>query len=264
MEEHMHSMTFCRGLLYAAASLFIGIPATSQVNTEIPKSPAQHIRITRFVDDPSLGNPFPSPELEPLRKAAFTIHNDDDREVVALCVIWQVTNTLGKTSTITLTMDEYLSTVPSVGIAPHGKLSMAPSGFLMPQQGIIVGAAGGRSDARLATRLADAQSVTVWVDSIIYADGTLWGPNTYAFDKSLTGRKAAAIHIAQVARRAMAHNEDPIHVLKPFATGFDSSNHQAEWEQKFANDLLANPPQMESLLQYLESLPSPPTIKLQQ
>ena len=260
----MHSMTFCRGLLYAAASLFIGIPATSQVNTEIPKSPAQHIRITRFVDDPSLGNPFPSPELEPLRKAAFTIHNDDDREVVALCVIWQVTNTLGKTSTITLTMDEYLSTVPSVGIAPHGKLSMAPSGFLMPQQGIIVGAAGGRSDARLATRLADAQSVTVWVDSIIYADGTLWGPNTYAFDKSLTGRKAAAIHIAQVARRAMAHNEDPIHVLKPFATGFDSSNHQAEWEQKFANDLLANPPQMESLLQYLESLPSPPPIKLQQ
>jgi hypothetical protein len=254
-------MTFCKGLLNAAASLLIGIPATSQVTMETPKSPAQHIRITPFVDDPSLGNPFPSPELEPLRKAAFTIHNDDDLEVVALCVIWQVTNTLGKTSTVTLHMDEYISIVPSIAIAPHGKISVAPSGFLTPQQGIMVGSS--HSDVRLATRLADAQSATVSVDSVIYADGTVWGPNTYAFDKRLHARKAAAIHIAQVARRAMAYNEDPANALKPFATGFDSSNQQAEWESNFANDLLANPERRESLLQYFEALPTPPAMKPQ-
>jgi hypothetical protein len=259
----MRSMTYRRVLLYAAASLFIGIPATSQVNMEIPKSPAQHIRITRFADEPSSArNPFPGPELEPLRKAALTIHNDDDREVVAVCVIWTITSPLGKTSTSTVTMDEYLSTVPSVVIAPHGKISVAPSGFLMPEEGISVGS--GSSDTRLATRLADAQSVTASVDSIIYEDGTLWGPNACELDKRLTARKAAAIHIAQVARRAMAYNEDPANVLKPFATGFDSSNQQAEWESNFANDLLANPERRESLLQYLESLPSPPSIKPQQ
>jgi hypothetical protein len=259
----MRPMSCRRGLLYAAASLLIGIPATSQGNMQLPKSPTQHIRITPFIDDPSLGNPFPSPELEPLRKAAFTIHNDDDREVVAVCVIWKVTNTLGKTSTITVHMDEYVSTVSSVAIAPHGKISVAPSGFVlpMPEQGIRVGS--GTSDTRLATRLADAQSVTVSLDSIIYEDGTLWGPNTFGFDKRLTARKAAAIHIAHVVRKAMVDNEDPATVLQPFVSGFDSSNHQAEWESQFANDLLANPAQMNSLLQYLESLPSPPSIKPQ-
>ena len=77
----MRSMTYRRAMMYAAASLFIGIPATSQASMEIPKSPAQHIRITRFADEPSSArNPFPGPELEPLRKAALTIHNDDDRK----------------------------------------------------------------------------------------------------------------------------------------------------------------------------------------
>lgn len=258
----MPSMAYRRGMLYAAASLFIGIPATSQANMEIPKGPAQHIRITHFVDDPSLGNPFPSPELEPLRKAAFAIHNDDDRRVVAVCVIWRVTNTLGKTSTITVHMDEYLATVPSVAIAPHGKLSVAPTGFVRPKEGVGI-RAHADDDSRIATRLADAQSVTVSVDSIIYEDGTLWGPNTYGFDKRITARKAAAIHIAHVVRKAMVDNEDPATVLQPFVSGFDSSNHQAEWESQFANDLLANPAQMKSLLQYMESLPSPPSIKPQ-
>jgi hypothetical protein len=181
-----------------------------------------------------------------------------------VCVLWTITDPLGKTSTITLTMDEYLTTVRSVAIAPHGKISVAPSGFVlpMPEQGISVGS--GTSDTRLATRLADAQSVTVSLDSIIYEDGTLWGPNACEFDKRLTARKAAAIHIAQVARRAMAYNEDPANALKPFASESDSSNQQAEWESNFANQLLANPKQMESLLQYLESLPSPPSIKPQQ
>jgi hypothetical protein len=261
----MRSMTYRRAMMYAAASLLIGIPATSQVGMEIPRSPAERIRITRFADEPPTArDPFPGPELEPLRKAAFTIHNDDDREVVAVCVLWTITDPLGKTSTITLTMDEYLTTVRSVAIAPHGKISVAPSGFVlpMPEQGISVGS--GTSDTRLATRLADAQSVTVSLDSIIYEDGTLWGPNACELDKRLTARKAAAIHIAQVARRAMAYNEDPANALKPFASESDSSNQQAEWESNFANQLLANPKQMESLLQYLESLPSPPSIKPQQ
>jgi hypothetical protein len=259
----MLSMAYRRGMLYSAASLFIGVPATSQANMEIPKSPAQNIRITRFADDPSSGNAFPGPQLEPLRKAALTIHNDDDREVVALCLLWIITDPLGKTSTSTVTMDEYLTTVRSVAIAPHGKISVAPSGFVlpMPEQGISVGS--GTSDTRLATRLADAQSVTVSLDSIIYDDGTLWGPNTFGFDKRLTARKAAAIHIAHVVRKAMVDNEDPATVLQPFVSGFDSSNHQAEWESQFANDLLANPAQMNSRLQYLESLPSPPSIKPQ-
>jgi hypothetical protein len=261
----MRSMTYRRAMMYAAASLLIGIPATPQASMDIPRSPAEHIRITRFADEPPTArDPFPGPELEPLRKAAFTIHNDDDREVVAVCVLWQVTSPLHKTSTITLTMDEYLTTVRSVAIAPHGKISVAPSGFVlpMPEQGISVGS--GTSDTRLATRLADAQSVTVSLDSIIYEDGTLWGPNACELDKRLTARKAAAIHIAQVARRAMAYNEDPANALKPFASESDSSNQQAEWESNFANQLLANPKQMESLLQYLESLPSPPSIKPQQ
>jgi hypothetical protein len=261
----MRSMTYRRAMMYAAASLLIGIPATPQASMDIPKSPAEHIRITRFADEPSTArDPFPGPELEPLRKAAFTIHNDDDREVVAVCVLWTITDPLGKTSTITPTMDEYLTTVRSVAIAPHGKISVAPSGFVlpMPEQGISVGS--GTSDTRLATRLADAQSVTVSLDSIIYEDGTLWGPNACELDKRLTARNAAAIHIAQVARRAMAYNEDPANALKPFASESDSSNQQAEWESNFANQLLANPKQMESLLQYLESLPSPPSIKPQQ
>lgn len=259
----MRSRTYRRGLLYAAASLFIGIPATAQVNMELPKSPAQNIRITRFADEPSSGKDhFPGPELKPLRDAAFTIHNDDDREVVAVCVIWTVTSPTGHTSTITVTMDEYLSTVPSVGIAPHGKLTVAPTGLVTTQErGISVGSC--HSDVRLATRLADAQSVSVSVDSIILADGTVWGPNNHGFDQSLTGRKAAAIHIAQVARRAMAYNEDPANVLKPFVSGFDSKNHQAEWESQFANQLLANPERRESLLHYLESLPTPPTTRPQ-
>jgi hypothetical protein len=262
MEEPMHS--FARGLLYAAATLFIAIPATAQVNTmEIPKSPAKQIRITRFTDEPvPARDPFPGPELESLRKAAITIHNDDDRQVVALCVIWTVTSPVGHTSTITVTMDEYLSTIPSVGIAPHGKLTVAPTGLVAEiEQGIIVGS--NHNDVRLATRLADAQSLTVSVDSIIFADGTVWGPDSEGFDQSLTARKAAAAHIAQVARRAMAYNEDPANALKPFATGAASNDHQADWESQFANQLLANPERRESLLQYLESLPSPPRMKKQ-
>ena len=50
----MHSMSCWRVLLYAAASLLIGIPATSQASMDIPKSPAEHIRITRFADEPSI------------------------------------------------------------------------------------------------------------------------------------------------------------------------------------------------------------------
>lgn len=259
----MRSMTFWRVMLYAAASLLISIPATSQVNMEIPRSPAQHIRITRFADEPSSAwNPFPGPDLEPLHKAALTIHNDDDKEVVAVCVIWKITNTLDKTSTHTMMLDEYLATVRNAVIAPHGKLSVAPTGFIsMPEEGMGV-RAHHENYSRMANRLAEAKSATVSVDSIIYSDGTLWGPNTCGLDNQIAARKAAAIHVAQVARKAMAYNEDPANALKVFSHPSNDS-HQAGWESRFAEQVLSNPAQTESVLQYLEALPSPPPIKPQ-
>jgi hypothetical protein len=168
----------------------------------------------------------------------------------------------GKSSTITLKSDRFLDTLDHSVVPAKGQLILAPNGWL-PTTDISPQATSKRPDDGLAARaMADrvrqAKEVTLTIDAIIFQDGEIWGANVAHFDDEIRQRKLAADDIGKLSRETLASGGDLKARLKSvMSTPYKKSDFRAEWQHRFAQQLLMQPANAQNVLAYLEALPAP-------
>jgi len=168
------------------------------------------------------------------------LQNDSDRAITGLTTIWSYTDQTGKIRKFTESTDSY--TLPGVKftpvVAPHGK--------------VLLGA-----DPQYSGYLSTATNVQVSIDSLIYADGEIVGPDSLRFGEDIGLRFQAAQEVSRRLRLARISGnpltlEEHRRVLP----------HSQDWMRHYvenARGVAENPRMAEAFLRYLESIPAPPT-----
>ena len=242
----------------------------AQVNVPVPHSPHPNVQVARFSDTASAPETaFADASVEPLYDAAFSIRNNDQKEIVGICVIYTITDATGKTYTHTFRKDEFFTSQRNVVISPGGSLSVSPSGWVpsVPQPGsagvssspISPGTVPGPGLQDIASRIASAQSVSASLDSIIFSDGSTWGPNLGRLNEDIVARKIAADYVLKLVTAALEGNQDWKPALKELlANRYDpETNFTQKWKSRFAQQLLLEQVPISAGIAFLKAIPAP-------
>lgn len=203
--------------------------------------------------------------LAPLKKASFWLANNSDRPIVAIATKWSVASSDGTIKIKRFTADSFLVTDARPVVAAHSRLLVAPK-LWVPEERLAdyvaspyfanVQRAGLQRTAEEFERSGD---VMVEVDSVIFSDGEVVGPNRMGFDAEITGRKAAARAVLAVLASAGQGGRDQRAALARIASSpILKSDRSSVWQHRFAQQFLHSP-SIENTARYLEQLPSVPT-----
>jgi hypothetical protein len=202
--------------------------------------------------------------LSPLQRCSFFLLNNSDKDVVGVDANWTVIDDKGNATVWRFTSDSFLDVRDRPVIEPHSRILVGPRIWVKEdsiQQFVNSGALTAKSAAlgRLADRIAAANAVYVDVDSIIFADGEVAGPNTDEFDREITIRRLAANDVLAVVRDAKLAGRPPTEGLHDFVAHSRSATDRtrALWQKRFARQL-EDLQRFEGNLYYLEHLPAPP------
>jgi hypothetical protein len=93
-----------------------------------------------------------------------------------------------------------------------------------------------------------ATTVDVRLDSVVFADGKIVGPDTQHFETELTERKQAATAVVQAVTNARATGKSPLDVLVQMRAQNSgagalspTTSSLAVWTRRFADDMLHAP-----------------------
>ena len=152
------------------------------------------------------GEQFP----EGLRQYAYVLQNHSDKQVIALHVLWTITEPDGSRHVRHDVTDNLLSQSYPV-LKGKAALVMVP-GLHAPLE-TSGSKLQGSSESGLRS-VQTAASVTMSIDAIIYEDGEIAGPNTQHYDEELLDKVRSA--------RAVVAAMDRHEVLKP----------KSDWERR--------------------------------
>lgn len=187
-----------------------------------PYHPAAHPAFVELLD------------LPPLRgqggEAVLTNHSS---RLLTAAMVRRIAADAKRSST--LVYDQYFIRPDADGLAPGEQLLVFHSGFSKPISGVRVGMALGRrwSDDD------DPVDVTVTLDSAVFEDGLLVGPDAYGIARHLHGLYAAAQSIVARVRQAEAVGEDVRQVLEAIANSRPEGDDK--WRVMFAMRALRSP-----------------------
>jgi hypothetical protein len=242
----------------------------AQVVSAMPPSPHKNIRVNRLNSEPNAyPDIFQHSDLASLSNNAFVIHNDDSRNVIGICAVWLITDDSNKVSTRPMMIDIFLNTIKSTVITPGGSMIISPAGWQVPAcTSSVTGQAFLKTTPgliRSADQLAHATQVALTIDSVIFEDGEIWGPNMQQIDKQIVGRKAAAVDVSQLVRRMISSNGDWRAMLtENLKKPMKRDDYQARWKQRFGQQLLTSSGDPTPLLNYFDNLPAPGTFTARQ
>jgi len=202
--------------------------------------------------------------LLPLQPASFWLTNNSDKPIVGIATRWVVSNSDGTAHTKLFTADSYLNTRALPVVGSHARLLVAPRIWL--QEGRLGEYAASPYFAdvqrtglrRIADEFANAKSVMVEVDSVIFSDGEVAGPNRMGLDREIAGRGSAAQAVLNVLREAGPGESDSrTALLRLVSKPVVRSDKSDVWQHRFAEQLLHSP-SMANAAAYLRNLPSAP------
>jgi len=229
----------------------------------ISKSPHPKLDITKAEFDNTRG--LFANRLAPLQRCSFFLANNSDKDVVAVDAKWSLVERDGKTNVSRFTSDSFLDVRARPVIGAHSRILVGPriwvredsiedyvaSQVLMAKRAEL---------ERLADRVAAANAVYVDVDSVIFADGEVAGPNSDAFDREIASRKLAADDVLGVLQDAKLRGQDPSDALRNFAEHSRDRHDSARalWRKRFARQL-QDAARFQGNLYYLQHLPPIPS-----
>lgn len=256
----------------------------------VPTSPAAQVSVNVFMPEAIPGFEKVTaiaPQVSGLKRG-FVLSNGDVRQVVGVAVKWTVVDGTGSQQVLPFKSHSYLAPgfAPLVGF--HQRLIVLPGMFiqepLLRSQGMILSF----PSKRLIDKFSTAQNVSAEIDSIIFSDGEIVGPNSLHLDSDIQGRRDAVdivirtVHAgAMVSMRrgapgaATPHSateiDDFIHRLDghlpdehPIIQALKQLRHPAaaDLASKAASEFsqqLIQTDHFKGMLDYIYSVPTPPT-----
>jgi hypothetical protein len=252
-------------VVWSIAAMSGSSSVKAQVTSPIPHSPTSNVKITRLqqerdrfpgiLDDNASKSQFES---------AFVVHNADLRDIVAIYAVWKVVDHNGQTHTSGFMSDIYAAVVPNT-VIPSGKDAViSPSGWIFPQtyrKSTVADQTGSSGLTTLDILLANATSVSLSIDAVIFADGETCGENTIGLDRAITSRRSAAISLSSKVRASMASSEDWRARAKGEPSFTEDKSSEEFWRGVYARQLTSAASDSEARvhLNFFEKLPLPPT-----
>jgi hypothetical protein len=231
-------------------------------NVRFVPSPTQELTITPANADNLPG--FDSSAVSKFHPAAFILTNQSNRAIVGLAVRWAYVDENGRRGLLTHQSDSFSTPNAIAVISPRSRLLVAPGVFLPESlaQSAHIGPPLEALDGRSATDMATASEITVQIDSIIFEDGQVVGPNDSQLDAEIQGRRIAATELAKQIRNAQSRGEEPTFTLRQILEKAKEappyrSDRISQWTLKYSRRLL-KAPVFEKRLAQLENMPAPP------
>lgn len=259
MEVRMEDALKWRNLL-PIALLVSSFPAHSQPRLTItpPDTAEVSLAVYDVANHPSFTKVFQNAYSDRLRPFSLVLTNLARQSIVGLTVRWNWIDQTGQQRTHNQTTDALFLYRPS--LLPSGaRMLIAPGLFLqetLAQSG-FVGPGADRAQ-RDVEELERSTSSSVTLDTIIFEDGTVIGPDQSETVASLSARKKAADSIVQAARQAKAAGRDVSGVLSDIASRRpDSRNdHFRVWSSRIAAEAQRSS-DIDAFLSDLERIPTP-------
>jgi hypothetical protein len=251
-------------VLLFSLSVIEGLGAQVMPKLYIKSSPSPDVTLTPF--SPSLYPVFNEVfdrfdrGIAALAPASFVVSNGSGKAIIGIGVKWRLVDSAGRESTYDEGTHSFL-VMSQRPLAPaHGRLLAAPRTFvsedllLHPEKGVVAVLPG---DAFIA-RFSAAVTIHAEVDSIVFQDGEVVGPDDLGLVKSIRDRRDAAAEIVKQVESAQAEGKDASEALRTVATRPPFGDPGvARFERKLASELL-DTRQFDSRLQYLKGIPAPP------
>jgi hypothetical protein len=228
---------------------------------QLPSSPHSNIRVTAIGDSQSkaISELFNlHPEMSEVSPLSFVIANESEKGIMAIAVTWTGRDSSGASAVSKFLGDNYLLATPKPLIKSHSRALILPDEVVaeenvgLVQKGII------NTLKRRVARFVSFPTVELQIDSIIFEDGEIMGPNQLGMDEVISGRRQAAKELLLFKSKLGDENIDLRNrELAKFAKNPVSRDHASMWKSRFAEDILKSSHQ-EYKWAYLEKLAAQP------
>lgn len=245
---------------------FTTSPSPSPEVVFVPYSPTLYPKFQAIFEatDPDSPLHFLAQPPEEATRAAV-LENRADKDITALRYQWSMTLEDGTTRKSTVSSDSYLVDVYRPVLKQGDRqlicLSATIDESLLEH---ILNGGGCMGSGSHHRSLAGVTSIHLEIETLLFADGELAGPDTSNYMSEIRLRKPAAEYIAKQIRSAAAEGRDVAPVLVALA---EIPRHRddflASWIRRYAADSMsraASEFQREAHLRYLESRPTLPEI----
>jgi hypothetical protein len=251
-------------VLLFSLSVVEGLGAQVMPKLYIKNSPSPDVTLTPF--SPSVFPVFKDVfdfhdrAIAALAPASFVVSNGSGKAIIGIGVKWRLVDSAGRETTYTEATHSFLKRSLRPLTLAHGRLLAAPLTYvsedhlLHPEKGVMAVLPG---DAFIA-RFSGAATIHAEVDSIIFQDGEVAGPDDLGLVKSIRDRRDAAAEIVKQVESAQAQGKDANEALRTLATRMPVGDPGvARFERKLSAELL-HEREFDFQLQYLKGIPAPP------
>lgn len=198
-------------------------------------------------------------QLDSLPTGSFVLRNRTDKAITALVVDWTFTDANGNSRQHKLTTDAYYLPIDWTVVKPLGVLLVTPSGYASEDQFQQLGASGALDPLpRMSLTMAgdkikaDIAYVSLAIDSVIFEDGAICGPDKHRYYLALLTRRSALEGLSAEFKDAKNAGEDFRAHLEKLRHEILNTKDQRSAHRRSYVDLLQRNPNPEGLLKKLE------------
>jgi hypothetical protein len=210
--------------------------------------------------------PMLEAELKLIPPGSFILKNQRDKAMTVVDIVWTYTDLSGHSIQKKLTCDGYYFGPARSIVKPKSQSLFTPSGYSseehfnrLPSTGVLDPLSWSAKEKSVMT--GPISSVTVSIDSIIYEDGQIWGPDTHQYYETVLNRhsvmQSLSAELAEASKsgEGVAARLEKIH--KESAAGTDR---RSSWKHHYAG-LIKNSPNLEGTLKQLNAQENLPEFK---
>ena len=190
-------------ILLKAQHMKINDPSSDvkEVVTITPFDADRHILFNKFF--------LRVPATAELQPSTFIVKNETDCPVIGLAFHWILTDAGGNQEPVPSFTHSYLSYDGAPLIGPHGEMMVAPGSYVPDTAMQGAGFAGTVATSNTVQKFTRAPAVAVEIDSVIFADGQVVGPNPLPLVQEIKDRRLAIDLLLRQVNAANAKGVSP-------------------------------------------------------
>lgn len=202
--------------------------------------------------------PMLDADLKALPPGSFILKNQRDKAMTVVDVVWTYADQAGHSIQKKLTCDGYyFGPVRSI-VKPKNLSLITPSGYTpqehfdrLPSTGVLDPLSWSAKEKSVMT--GPISLATVSIDSIIYEDGQIWGPDTHRYYENVLNRRSIMQSLSTELSEASKSGEGVATRLeKIHKESASAGDRRSSWRHHYAG-LIKNSPNLEGTLKQLDA-----------